>query len=102
MAGPGFYRKLGLTKAEFYVKLKGRAGGARSATDKEILPYQSKPRTTESHESLPQTVDEGLTRPANYGKMVHKNKSPQTHRKCNRTKAGDFCGVCYEKAKGRS
>jgi len=104
-SGPGFYRKLGLTKAAFYVKLRAGGWGAEpgdaptetktsQSSGSPVLQYYADGRLAQRTERKSGTrgVDK-RSEPCYTG--VQANKTRHSH------KGKGTCAACYEKAKGR-
>ena len=101
----GFYKSLGLTRAKFYDKLGGRAGGGTKPSLQERNPVAVKaegavPPLTSSPEC--DKIDLGeqtISVAALLGSR--KTRAPHKAKTCDKTRRGEACGTCYEKAKGR-
>ena len=95
---PGFYRRLGLTKAQFYDRMGGRAGRDLRSAPEDKIPSQP------LRSILPPQAGGDLIGATKYGIINYDQKKAQAEKKhptCKRTKEGSFCASCYEAKKGR-
>lgn len=118
-----------LTAKKFYANMGGRRrnsvskGGIRERSDHPLNgiwnlgrsePFTGIPsfnnnnpvvESVDTAERNPQVHNaeqrKGLTKRAKGDTLPLGGNTSKGHRMCPRTKRGDFCGVCYERAKGR-
>jgi len=100
---PGFYESLGLTKREFYSRLKGGrrvfSSPSADAPSQPVIPPQPPPGShARGAHQLPMFP---LTESPKYAKILSRKEGQAHKATCARTKAHLPCGTCYEYVRGR-
>ena len=100
-----FYSDLGLTKAEFYDRVRGQGWAGLDITHNSslkapvVIPEAGVDKQSRMWYDGNINTDKGPNAPRHAARRA---SSGHQGRSCARSKSGAFCGTCYEKAKGRT